>query len=98
MRIAAIGVLKNSGDASSVPTLLEIAVDADEEVAGAARAALAEMADKEIDAQIVERLANAQGKTRLILIVLAGQRQVDSHALVAAVPSMTPTPRFAPPR
>ena len=69
-----------------VPTLLEIAVEADDEVAGAARAALAEMADKEIDAQIVERLANAQGKTRLILIVLAGQRQVAATpALLSAI-------------
>ncbi len=85
-RIAAIGALKNSGDAISVPTLLEIAVEADEEVAGAAKTALAEMPGKEIDAQIVKRLAAAQGKTRLVLIVLAGQRQVAvTPALLKAI-------------
>ena len=77
-RIAAIGVLKNSGDASSVPTLLEIAAEADDEVTGAARAALAEMPGKEIDAQIVERLPDARGRIRLILIGLVGQRQVEA--------------------
>jgi len=77
-RIAAIRVLKNSADASSVPTLLKIAVEKDDEVAGAARAALAEMPGEKIDAQIVERLPNARGKTRLILIGLVGQRRVEA--------------------
>ena len=78
MRIAAISVLQNSGDPSCVPTLLEIAVEDDEETAAAARAALAEMPGKEIDAQIAEGLPNAQGKTRLVLIDLVGQRQIDA--------------------
>lgn len=77
-RIAAISVLKNSGDASSVPTLLEIAVEEDEDVAAAARTALAEMAGKAVDTQIAERLPDAEGTTRLVLIGLVGQRRIDA--------------------
>ena len=77
-RIAAIGVLQNSGSAACVPMLLEIAVEDDAEIAGAAKSALAAMPGKEVDAQIAERLGNAEGKTFSILIELVGQRRIDA--------------------
>ncbi len=85
-RIGAIGVLRNAGDPSAVPTLLEIATEDDAEVAGTAQAALVAMPGEQIDAQITHRLDQAQGKTRAVLIQLVGQRRIDAiSALVQAV-------------
>jgi len=77
-RIAAIGVLQNSGSAACVPTLLAIAVEDDAEIAAAAKSALAAMPGREVDAQIAERLGKAEGKTFSILIEIVGQRRIDA--------------------
>jgi HEAT repeat protein len=77
-RIAAIRVLAGSSDTSSLPILLEIAAEDDEEVALAAKAALVEMPGKEVDAQIVERLTGAKGRSLQSLIELVGQRRIDA--------------------
>lgn len=77
LRAAAIGVLERLGDISCVPVLLDAAVDADSDLAQAARTALARLSGKEVDADLLARLPQATGKTREVLIMLAGQRGVD---------------------
>ncbi len=79
-RIAAIGVLKKSGDAACVSTLLEVATDEEANVAESAQSALAEMPGKEVDAQIAARLSDSQGETRVILMRLVGKRRIDATA------------------
>ena len=53
LRIAAIGVVGRLGDATSVPTLLEIAADSDEELAQAAASALATMPGDNVNSELV---------------------------------------------
>ncbi|MBN2475428.1 MAG: HEAT repeat domain-containing protein [Pirellulales bacterium] len=84
-RIAAIGVLERLGDVSCVPTLLEIATGADEDVAEAARGTLANLPGRQVDADLAARLPEAEGATRRLLIELVGQRRIDAtDALLSA--------------
>ena len=78
MRLAAIGALGRVGDASCLSTLLEIAVDADADLAQAAKATLADLPGDKVDAQIVALLPQAEGKTFPLLIELVGQRRIDA--------------------
>ena len=75
-RIAAIRVLASSASPQSVPLLFEIAAEKDTEIAAAAKSALIKMPGQQVDAQIVERLAKAQGDSLTSLIELVGQRRV----------------------
>ena len=85
VRIAAIGVVGRLGDASSLPTLLEIASTTDAELAQSAKTALAGLRGENINADIVTRLSKAEGKTLEVLIELVGQRRIDATpALVKA--------------
>lgn len=81
VKIAAAEVLKELGDVSCVPVLLDLAVSENAAVAAAAVEALAGMSGDQIGADIVARLPKAEGKVRLVLLQLAGDR-----LLVAAVP------------
>ncbi len=81
VRIAAMQVLQRQGDGSCVPVLLAAAAEADAELSDAAAAALAEMPGKDVNADLAARLPKAEGKTRLVLIELVGQRRI-----AAAVP------------
>jgi HEAT repeat protein len=86
VRIAAIGVVGRLGDASSLSTLLEIAGETDTEVAQTAKTALTGLPGEKINADLVTRLAKADGKTLAVLIELVGQRRIDATpALVKAV-------------
>ncbi len=86
VRIAAIDFVGRQGDASSLSTLLEIATDADAEVAQAAQTALAGLPGEKVNAEIVDRLSKAEGKTLAALIELVGQRRIDATpALVKAI-------------
>src|SRR5205085_8453108 len=62
LRIAAIGVVGRLGDAKSVPTLLEIAADSDEDLAKAAASALATMPGENVDSELVASISKADGK------------------------------------
>jgi HEAT repeat protein len=75
-RIAAIRVLASSGSAAGVPILLEIVAEQDAEVAGAAKQALIDMPGKDVDAQILARLNQAEGDSLRSLIELVGQRRI----------------------
>jgi HEAT repeat protein len=77
LRLTAIGVLDRQGTFASMPVLLSAAADADTQVAQAALGALTRLPGNEVDADILVRLSIATGKTRQVLITLAGQRHVD---------------------
>ena len=80
VRIAAVNVLKRLGDASCVPTLLEVAGVADEGVAQAAKGALEELPGEGVNADLAARLPQAEGKLRLLLIELVGLRRIEAVA------------------
>jgi HEAT repeat protein len=76
VRIALVKLLRQSGNASCVPLLLELAVDQNPELAAAAMESLSGMSGKEVDAEIVARLSKAEGKVRLLLLQLVGDRML----------------------
>ena len=95
-RIAAISVLKRLGNASCVPALLEIAADADAEVAQAAKEALEGLPGDDVNADLAARLAKAQGASRLPLIEAIGLRRIDAlPPLLAAIDDPDPAIRHA---
>ena len=75
-RIAALGMMPRVGNASCLGVLLVTAVENDADLAKAAKAAVKSLPGKEVDADLVERLAKADGKTRLVLIEAVGERRV----------------------
>jgi HEAT repeat protein len=96
VRIAAIGVVGRLGDAASVDALLEIAGETDAELAQTAQLALAGLPGEKVDAEIVARLAKAEGKPLGVLIGLVGQRRIDAtDALVKAIDDSDPAIRAA---
>lgn len=82
VRLAAIGALARVGNLSCLAKLLEVAVESDAELVQAAKATLADIPGKEVDAQIVALLPDARGKTYPLLIELVGTRRI------AAVPTL----------
>jgi HEAT repeat protein len=78
VRVAAIEVLKKLGDASCVEPLLDMVAEDDQQIALAAKATLAALAGEAVDADLVERLGDAQGARRLALIELIGTRRIDA--------------------
>jgi HEAT repeat protein len=83
LRLAAITVMERLGDASCVPVFLDLSTDNDPDLAKAAKAGLARLPGKEVDAGLAARLPQATGNTRRLLVELAGQRHV-----TAAVPEL----------
>lgn len=86
-RIVAMGALERIGDASCVPVLLDAAVEDDAELALAGKTALVRLAGDPVNADLAARLAQATGKTRQLLLDLAGQRRIEA-ALPAIVQSI----------
>jgi HEAT repeat protein len=87
LRITALGLLARLGNVSCVPLLLEAATQGDPELAQAAQETLTHLPGQDVDADLLGRLPQAAGRTREVLIVLAGQRQIDG-ALAAILPSL----------
>jgi len=87
LRLTAVSVLTRLGNVSCVPVLLEAAAEGDAELAQTAETTLARLPGKDVDADLLARLPQATGKTRQVLIELAGQRQIDG-ALPAVVQSI----------
>ncbi len=83
VKVTVVMVLRRLGDASSVPLLLELAVDKNPALAKTAVESLASLAGKEVDAEIASRLSKAEGKVRLVLLQLVGDRM-----LTAAIPEV----------
>ena len=84
LRTTAVSALERLGSVSSVPVLLDAAIDDDAELAQAAKTTLARLPDKDVDADLLARLSRAKGKARQVLIELAAQRRID-EALPAVV-------------
>ncbi|MBM4017517.1 MAG: hypothetical protein FJ288_04170 [Planctomycetes bacterium] len=83
VRIAAMGALERFGNATCVPVLLEAAVESDAELAQKARGTLTKLSGQEVDADLLARLPQAAGKTRQVIIEVAGQRRI-----TAALPAI----------
>jgi HEAT repeat protein len=78
LRIVAMGVLERMGDASCVPVLLDAAGGDDAELARTAKTALARLGGEQLSADLAARLAKATGKSRQVLIELAGLRKIEA--------------------
>ena len=78
VRLSAIDALARVGDLSCLDSLLKIALDADADLAKAAKITLAGVPGEDIDAQILSLLQNAKGKTYPLLLQLVGQRRIDA--------------------
>jgi HEAT repeat protein len=76
LRITATTILIRLGDVSCVPVLLEGAVAQDAQLAEAAMETLVRLPGKDVDADLLARLASARAKRLQVLIELAGQRQI----------------------
>ncbi|MBP7052516.1 MAG: HEAT repeat domain-containing protein [Phycisphaerae bacterium] len=87
LRVAAVGVMTRIGNVSCVPVLLEAAADSDAELAQAAKTTLTKLPGKDVDADLLARLPQASGKTRQVLIELAGWRQIEG-SLGAVLPAI----------
>jgi hypothetical protein len=83
VRSTALGVVKQLGDVSCVGVLLDASLESDQQVAEAATRVLSEMRGQEIDDDLAARLPKAQGRTRRVLIELAGLR-----GIAAATPAL----------
>ena len=80
VRFSAINALGRVGDASCVPTLLEIASDSDTVLAQNAKTALSELPDASISQEILARLPKATGKALVALIEVVGQRRIEASS------------------
>jgi HEAT repeat protein len=83
VRLAALRVLPQIGNASVVPTLTETLGDPDREIAQAALASLASLPGLEVDAAVVALLSSAEAGLRLTAVELVGRRR-----LTAALPAL----------
>jgi HEAT repeat protein len=77
VRLAALDVLMRLGNVSCVPALLEAATESDAQVAQAALLTLAHLPGTDVDTDLLARLPQASGKTREVLLQLAGERQLE---------------------
>jgi HEAT repeat protein len=92
LRLTAIGILDRMGKLSSAPVLLEVAASDDAELSRASLVALTRMPGNELDANIVDHLGSATGKTRRVLIELAARRQIQGAIPILVKDSRAPDP------
>ncbi len=97
VRIVALRAIQRQGNVSCVPLLLETAMGSDADLATAAAAALAGLPGSAVDADLAARLPKAEGKLRLLLVELAGQRRIAAAApaLLQAADDPDPSLRCA---
>jgi HEAT repeat protein len=80
LRILALRTLKRVGDASCVPTLLDVVVEGNPDVSQAAMEAIEVLQDRTVDDQVAARLLKIKGNPRIVLMELAKRR----HNIAAA--------------
>jgi HEAT repeat protein len=86
VRIAAVNALGRVGNATCLSPLLEMALDANEDLAKASKSALADLPSQDVNKEIVARLSGAKGKIYPLLIELVGERRIQAVPdLVAAL-------------
>jgi HEAT repeat protein len=84
VRMAAIAALGRVGDATCVPTLLEMGLDSDTDLSAAAKSALAALPDESVGQVIVVGLPKAEGKRYVMLLELVGQRRIPAIEQLSA--------------
>ena len=84
VRTAAMSALARFADASCVPVLLDAALDENAQLAQTAKATLARLPGRDVDADLAARLPKETGRKRQVLIEVAGQRRIEA-ALPAIV-------------
>jgi HEAT repeat protein len=77
-RVVAVGALAKLGDASCVEVLIKAAGEANQDLSQAAATVLAELPGKAVDGDLAARLEKADGKTRQLLIQVAGLRRIET--------------------
>jgi len=86
VRIAAVNAIGRVGNATCLSPLLEMALDANEDLAKAAKSALADLPSQDVNKEFVARLSGAKGKIYPLLIELVGERRIQAVPdLVAAL-------------
>jgi HEAT repeat protein len=86
VRIAAVNAMGRVGNATCLSPLLEMALDADADLAKASKSALADLPSQDVNKEIVARLSGAKGKIYPLLIELVGERRIQAVPdLVAAL-------------
>ena len=83
LRIVAVTLLVDLGDADSVPVLLEAAIAGDTGLARAAKLTLTRIEGQPIDDALLARLPEAGGSLRQVLLELAGLRRI--HAALPII-------------
>ena len=78
VRLSAIEALQRIGNDSCLLPLLAVAVESDADLSVAARDTLAHLPGEDVDAHIVQLLANAEGTRYPLLLELVGQRRIDA--------------------
>lgn len=76
VRLSAINALQRVGNSLCLPTLLDIAVGDDQELAAAAQETLAVLPGRSVDGEIGVLLPTAAGQRERLLLKLIGQRRV----------------------
>jgi HEAT repeat protein len=76
VRNAAVEVLTQLGDVSTVGTLLDIALESDEQTSATVVTALQDMPGQDVDADLVARLSQVEGEMRQLVITIAGRRRI----------------------
>ena len=84
VRIVAVGALERRGSEASLPVLVEAAAGDDADVAQAALGVLTRLPGNDVDNYLLDHLSKSTGKTRQVLIEVAGRRHTD-RALPAIV-------------
>lgn len=79
-RLAAISALSRVGNDTCLSSLLDAAVESDEDIVKAAKTTLGDMPGENVDKSIVTRLSKAEGDLYLVLIDLVGQRRIQAIA------------------
>jgi HEAT repeat protein len=97
LRLVAVTVIERLGNLSSVPALVQVAMDQDSQISQAAVGALTRLSAEGVDKAVVSSLQNSTGRQREVLIRVAGQRQIMDAlpAILASAEAKDPTVRTA---
>ena len=93
VRSVALGLLKQLGNVSCAAPILEESLSSDADLAQTAIGVLAEMPGQDVDADLAARLLKAEGKTRQVLIELAGRRRIAAATAALLKAADDPDPR-----
>lgn len=86
VRKTALGLLERFGDPVCVAVLLQVASEGDAELTRIGRAGLARLEGTQVDADLLARIPTSTGRTRQVLLEIAGLRRMNA-ALPAALQS-----------